>query len=324
MTAGGPSPAHRRIGRRERYGLAPWSDGVAAVRAVLRRDPHVPPPEWGLSSLRIFKPRLGLPARLGRRPADGLVPVYNFVNRTPRPSAAPYSVRVRDGRDWRGGRWTYDGHLGTDFVCPVGTPVVAAAPGMVVRVSLDMDMGGRKVCLDHGRGLFTTSNHLARVAVGEGQVVRRGQVIGWSGCSGIEFLLFSPWLAPHLHFNTWCDGAVVDPFARPGEVSLWRRRNDPVPHTPGDEPADDAEFTPTRWDPRLLDAQIEACADPARRATLAGIEPVWRRAAAVLLLRNYCPGLFEELLPVSPGRHPVEPRLDLPFPASVYRGARLP
>lgn len=316
--SGAPRP---RIGLRERYGLDPWREGVAAVWDALRPDPYVPRPEWGLSSLRIFQPRIALPTRLGRRPTDGRVPVYNFVNRVPRPPGAPYSVRVRDGRDWRGGRHTYDGHLGTDFACPVGTPVVAAAPGMVVRVSLEMDMGGRKVCIDHGRALLTTSNHLARVAVGEGDVVARGQVIGWSGCSGIEFLLFSPWLAPHLHFNTWCNGEVRDPFARPDEMSLWRRRNDPVPYDPTEPPRRDG-WEPTPWDPAGIDAAIEACRDPRRRDRLGALAPRWRQAAALALLANYRPGLFARRPVLVAEPFPVEPRLDLPFRGAEYRGAR--
>jgi len=85
----GPGAPRPRIGLRERYGLDPWREGVAAVWDALRPDPYVPRPEWGLSSLRIFQPRIALPTRLGRRPADGRVPVYNFVNRVPRPPGRP-------------------------------------------------------------------------------------------------------------------------------------------------------------------------------------------------------------------------------------------
>ena len=45
-------------------------------------------------------------------------------------------------------------------------------------VACEIDHGGLKVCIDHGQGLFTTSSHLSRTLVGEGELVRRGQVLG--------------------------------------------------------------------------------------------------------------------------------------------------
>ena len=138
------------------------------------------------------------------------------------PPGRPYSVRVTDCEDFQGGRWTYDGHVGTDLALPVGTAITAAAPGHVLRVRNDMNRGGLKVFIDHGGGLITSSNHLARALVREGDAVRRGQVIALSGMSSVDGLLFFPWLAPHLHFNVFLDGRPVDPFARPDETPLWR------------------------------------------------------------------------------------------------------
>src|SRR6185369_4667667 len=139
-----------------------------------------------------------------------------------------------------GGTLTYDSHNGTDFVLPVGTVIVAPAPGKVLRVSSEFNRGGLKVFIDHGRGLATTSNHLARALVREGQTVRRGEPIALSGYSGIDSLIAFPFSAPHLHFNVWLDGAYVDPFAveetptpppqapaLPGETPLWKDGNDP-------------------------------------------------------------------------------------------------
>ena len=83
-------------------------------------------------------------------------------------------MRVTQVRDFRGGTLTYDSHNGTDFAVPVGTEVLAAAPGRVFRVSNEFHRGGLKVFIDHGAGLITTSNHLARSLVRPGDVVRVG------------------------------------------------------------------------------------------------------------------------------------------------------
>jgi murein DD-endopeptidase len=150
---------------------------------------------------------------LGRRRADRRVPIYNLFNRTPTPIADGWSVRKTQVRDFRGGTLTYDSHNGTDFAVPPGTIVVAAAPGRVLRVSSEFNRGGLKVFVDHGRGLVTTSNHLGRALVRDGDLVRRGQPIALSGASGIDMFLMFPWNVPHVHFNVWLNGEPVDPFA---------------------------------------------------------------------------------------------------------------
>jgi len=306
----------------ETFGLRPAKDAVAGVRRVLRGSPHVPPTRWDATSARIFKPSISLPTWLRRTRADGLVPIYNFFNRVPQPKDEGYSVRVTYCRDFRGGRWTYDGHLGTDFACPVGTPIVAAAPGVVLRVASELDRGGLKVCVDHGEGLFTTHNHLSRALVEPGERVARGQVVGLSGASGVEFLLLFPWVAPHLHYNVWLNGEPVDPFATEDEVSLWRRRNDPVPSSGGAD--GDARFAPSPWNAEGVSAAIEACLDPDVRDAMRALPTVERRAAEVLVLRNYKPTLFSASPPLYRERFDRAPRLDLPFREADFRGVWLP
>jgi len=308
------------IGIAETFGLSPAKDALADVRRVFRGSPHVPKTQWDVTSARIFKPSISIPTWLRRTRADGLVPVYNFFNRVPQPKDEGYSVRVTYARDFRGGRWTYDGHLGTDFACPVGTPIVAAAPGVVLRVACELDRGGLKVCVDHGEGLFTTHNHLARALVKVGDRVARGQVVGLSGASGAEFVLCFPWVAPHLHYNVWLNGEPMDPFAVAGEASLWRRRNDPEPaRDTGDD-----RFAPTAWDASAVDAAIDACLDPPVREAMRALPTVDRRAAEVLVLRNYRPTLFSDAPALHRERFARAPRLDLPFRAADFRGAWLP
>ena len=72
---------------------------------------------------------------------------------------------------------TYDIHNGTDFATPVGTRVVAGAPGVVRRVSSEFHRGGLKVFIDHGGGLVTGANHLSRALVRVGERVSRGQLV---------------------------------------------------------------------------------------------------------------------------------------------------
>jgi murein DD-endopeptidase MepM/ murein hydrolase activator NlpD len=279
-------------------------------------------PQFGPSSVRIFKPRIGLPTWAGHKRSDRLVWLYNFFNRNPAPADQKYSVKVTYGRDFAGGQWTYDGHLGTDFACPVGTPIVAGAPGIVLRISSELDHGGLKVCVDHGEGLFTTHNHLARALVRVGERVTRGQPVGLSGASGLEFVLFFPWVSPHLHYNVWVDGEPVDPFARPGEQSLWRRRNDP---RPTDGHADDDErVEPSAWDADGVEAAIAACRSPQLRAKLLEVQPLPQRAAAVLLVRSYRRALFESFPPLYRAAVGRRPRLDLPFREEDFRGVWLP
>jgi murein DD-endopeptidase len=263
----------------------------------------------GISSLRILRPRLGVATWLGRRRDDARVPILNYVNRAR--GRGPYSVRVTTARDWRGGRRTYDGHLGTDFAVPVGTLVVAAAAGVVLHVASHATSGGLKVCIDHGDGLLTTSNHLSRVLVRPGDVVRRGDPVARSGASGLELALCFPWLPPHLHFNVWLDGEPVDPFAPAGEVPLWRGGNEPGPACDDDGGVEAA--TPSVLDEAALDDAISACRDPRDRRGLLALAPIERRACALLLLRNYRPERVTRAPRIFRDRHDRAQRLDLPF-----------
>jgi murein DD-endopeptidase MepM/ murein hydrolase activator NlpD len=98
-------------------------------------------------------------------------------------------------------------HLGVDFAAPRGTPVHAAADGKVVDAGWEGGLG-RAVRLDHADGYRTTYGHLSRIAgsVGEGRTVRRGQVIGYVGSTGLS-------TGNHLHYGVERDGEHVDPLA---------------------------------------------------------------------------------------------------------------
>ncbi len=291
------------------FGLRPLPQALRQAALTLRGAPSIPPSRFGLSSLGIFFPRLAVATWLGQQPGGDRVLVTNLFNRTQTPVADGWSVRRTRVRDFRGRAMTYDSHNGTDFTCPVGTLVVAPAPGRVVRVSSEFNRGGLKVVLDHGDGLMTTSNHLLEALVKVGEVVRRGDPIARSGASGIDMLTAFPWNAPHVHFNTWLNGVPADPYALDGEASLWRRHNDPAPaeSDPSEPPP-----APTAWDGDAIDALIAGCRDPELARALRAAPPELRATEAVFLC-NYYPTAFPLRPPLVTTPAPRTPRLDLPF-----------
>ncbi|HEX6978259.1 MAG TPA: M23 family metallopeptidase [Alphaproteobacteria bacterium] len=75
-------------------------------------------------------------------------------------------------------------HYGIDIAAPVGTPVVAAAAGIVALVHEDMFFTGKTIILDHGHGLSSVYSHLSEIAVRAGERVEQGTVIGRVGATG--------------------------------------------------------------------------------------------------------------------------------------------
>jgi murein DD-endopeptidase MepM/ murein hydrolase activator NlpD len=95
-------------------------------------------------------------------------------------------------------------HKGVDISAPMGTPVHAAADGVIY--SADFFAGyGRVVVIDHGHGMQTWYAHLSRFDVIPGEEIRRGEVLGFSGASGKV-------TAPHLHFEVRVGGTPVNPY----------------------------------------------------------------------------------------------------------------
>jgi murein DD-endopeptidase MepM/ murein hydrolase activator NlpD len=90
-------------------------------------------------------------------------------------------------------------HAGLDIAGPLGTPVRAAADGIVSLAKKDMVLTGQSVVIEHGYGLDTVYIHMNAIKVKEGQRVKQGDVIGEIGKSGRAN-------GPHLHFGvTWFD-----------------------------------------------------------------------------------------------------------------------
>jgi murein DD-endopeptidase MepM/ murein hydrolase activator NlpD len=96
-------------------------------------------------------------------------------------------------------------HEGVDFAAPRGTPVHAAADGIVASMRVERGYG-RILRLRHQGGVETRYAHLARFATGltPGVRVRQGDVIGTVGSSGLA-------TGPHLHYEVVMQGRAVDP-----------------------------------------------------------------------------------------------------------------
>jgi murein DD-endopeptidase MepM/ murein hydrolase activator NlpD len=95
-------------------------------------------------------------------------------------------------------------HSGVDIDAPIGTPVHAAADGIVYAAEYN-GRYGRCVVIDHGNGMRTWYGHLSSFEVIPGQEVRRGEVIAHSGNSGRV-------TGPHLHFEVRLGGSPVNPY----------------------------------------------------------------------------------------------------------------
>lgn len=94
-------------------------------------------------------------------------------------------------------------HTGLDFPGGTGTPIHAAAGGVVV-VQEYHQAYGNMVEIDHGNGLITRYAHSSRVLVEKGDIVKRGQKIAEVGSTGRS-------TGPHLHFEVWVSGVPQDP-----------------------------------------------------------------------------------------------------------------
>jgi murein DD-endopeptidase MepM/ murein hydrolase activator NlpD len=95
-------------------------------------------------------------------------------------------------------------HPGIDIGAPTGTPIKAAASGMVLTASYTGGYGNL-VVLDNGNGIATAYAHQSQIAVSVGETVTQGQVIGYVGSTGFS-------TGPHLHFEVRVNGSPVDPM----------------------------------------------------------------------------------------------------------------
>ncbi len=95
-------------------------------------------------------------------------------------------------------------HEGMDIACPIDTPVKATADGIVTLSGGPYFYSGNMVVLEHGHNLTTLYAHLNKVNVSEGEKVKQGQIIAYSGKTGRV-------TGPHLHWGASLNGVRFQP-----------------------------------------------------------------------------------------------------------------
>lgn len=96
-------------------------------------------------------------------------------------------------------------HYGMDFTAPTGTEVYATADGIVEIVEQSRRGYGNKISINHGFGYQTLYGHLNGFNVRKGQNIKRGDLIGFVGSTGLS-------TAPHLHYEVHLNGNKVNPI----------------------------------------------------------------------------------------------------------------
>lgn len=184
-----------------------------------------------------------------RAPAtfEGELPVNTLIA-----PAQPVVVLKGGEFGWRTAPDTgqHEFHNGTDISAPEGTPAVAALDGTVTAVFWDV-WGGNRVEVSHANGMKTTYNHLKEVMVREGDSLQASEQLGVVGQTGMRVT------GPHLHFETWVDGKVVDaqsfdwksgediiPASRPAYSTADQAGVSQAPTNPNAKPGTDAGSGP--------------------------------------------------------------------------------
>jgi murein DD-endopeptidase MepM/ murein hydrolase activator NlpD len=122
----------------------------------------------------------------------------------------PSDLAMEPSRSVRG-VWYPHFHSGLDLAAPMGTPVHAAAGGVVLFAGASSDAAGRLVgygryvVVAHKNGYATLYGHLSSIAVHAGDTVHQGDTLGGEGSTGNS-------TGPHLHFELRFNGDPVDPL----------------------------------------------------------------------------------------------------------------
>lgn len=95
-------------------------------------------------------------------------------------------------------------HTGIDFAATIGTPIYATADGTIDILDVSFSGYGKKIEINHGFGYRTRYAHMHGFAVRLGQKVKRGDLIGYVGDTGLS-------TAPHLHYEVFVNGVLANP-----------------------------------------------------------------------------------------------------------------
>lgn len=104
-------------------------------------------------------------------------------------------------------------HSGWDLAAPTGTPVAAVNRGEVVFAGT-LYATGYTVIIHHGLDFFSSYAHLSKIDVAEGELVKKGQIIGKVGSTGLA-------TGPHLHLTFRVSDVPVDPALVLGKQIEW-------------------------------------------------------------------------------------------------------
>ncbi len=96
-------------------------------------------------------------------------------------------------------------HPGMDFSAPQGTEIFATGDGTVARADASAQGYGNHIVINHGYGYETLYGHMSKMAVRVGQQIKRGQLIGYVGSTGLS-------TAPHVHYEVQKNGQIVNPI----------------------------------------------------------------------------------------------------------------
>ncbi len=95
-------------------------------------------------------------------------------------------------------------HDGLDFAAKRGTPIYAPADAVIEKVNSSQHGYGNQLILNHAMGFVSTYSHMSKFNVKAGQFVNKGELIGWTGNSGLS-------TGPHLHYEIHFLGKPLNP-----------------------------------------------------------------------------------------------------------------
>jgi murein DD-endopeptidase MepM/ murein hydrolase activator NlpD len=123
------------------------------------------------------------------------------------PSILPVSGSLMSGFGYRNhpvsGQVKF--HEGLDFACPAGTPIYASGNGVIELAESGENGYGICININHNNGYMTKYAHLSQMVARNGQAVKRGQLIAYSGNTGLSS-------GPHLHYEVSFNGIKTDPI----------------------------------------------------------------------------------------------------------------
>lgn len=170
--------------------IRPRKFGVQHLKLAAKQERKYEAPETK-REYRLIGQALGEETPEARWQGSFLMPVQGRVSTS-------YGLRR-----YVNGHFSYR-HKGMDLAAPQGTPVQAAADGVVSLADDSFLLHGQTIIVNHGQGVATLYLHLSEIDVAPGESVARGQVIGRVGASGAA-------TGPHLHYGVYLHHEAMDP-----------------------------------------------------------------------------------------------------------------